>query len=98
MREIVTGGRQMGKTLAMEKARDAFLRKNPKATIVTMKAGETIVEKHVEELGPKLIGWDMGSKDMSAEIEGRMGADGKLKIENIHTWKHELELKANHEE
>lgn len=93
--EVSIGGRRSGKTLAMEKMRDEFFRKNPKATMVTVRGGETIVEKHVEELGPKLIGVDYGKGDMSAEIEGRMGPDGKLKIENIRTWEHELELKAN---
>lgn len=56
---------------------------------------ECAFEKHVEESGPKLIGWDVGSKDMSAEVEGGIGEDGKLTIDNIRTWGHELKLKAN---
>jgi hypothetical protein len=47
------GGRLGGKTAAMEKLRDEFLRKHPKATVATCHpGGEVIVEKHVEELGP----------------------------------------------
>ena len=68
----------MGKTLAMEKARDIFLRKNPKATIVTVKAGETIVEKHVEELGPKLIGGQEAPLDRL--MESRPTTPGNIRV------------------
>lgn len=59
---------------------------------------DTIVEKHVEAAAPMLIGVDYGKgPDMSAEVEGRVGPDGKIEITDVRSWSHELELKAEPE-
>lgn len=47
---ISGGGRLSDKTLLMEKFLNAYLKKNPNATIITFKNGEFIIEKPVKEI------------------------------------------------
>jgi hypothetical protein len=44
------------------------------------------------------FGWDLGSKDISVEVECETQPDGTYKIVAMRKWQHDLELKANEPE
>lgn len=44
---LVIAGRQCGKTILMQKELVSYLKKNPKATILTTRDNETIIEKYI---------------------------------------------------
>lgn len=52
---IAIPARQGGKTLTMNKMRDEYIKRNPRAIIITIRNGEFIVEKPVEQIKPKMI-------------------------------------------